>query len=64
MKLKHMPSLVDGLRIDTVKHVNKDFFPAFNEAAGVYCIGEVLDGGPQYTCDYQNVLDGLLNYPM
>lgn len=47
-----------------MKHVNQDFFPAFNEAAGVYCVGEVLDGDPDYTCDYQNVLDGLLNYPM
>jgi alpha-amylase len=54
---------VDGLRIDTVKHVDKEFFPSFNAAAGVYCIGEVLDGDPNYTFDYQNYLDGVLNYP-
>jgi alpha-amylase len=32
---------VDGLRIDTVKNVNKDFFPGFASAAGVFTIGEV-----------------------
>lgn len=54
---------VDGLRIDTVKHVQKDFWPGFNDAADVYCIGEVFDGDPAYTCPYQDVLDGVLNYP-
>ena len=37
-------SIVDGLRIDTVKHVQKPFWPGFNTAAGVYCVGEVADG--------------------
>nr|BAD06002.1 alpha-amylase [Aspergillus awamori] len=55
---------IDGLRIDTVKHVQKDFWPGYNKAAGVYCIGEVLDGDPAYTCPYQNVMDGVLNYPI
>lgn len=55
---------IDGLRIDTVKHVQKSFWPGFNDAAGVYCIGEVFDGDPHYTCPYQNVLDGVLNYPL
>lgn len=55
---------VDGLRIDTVKHVPKNFWPRFNSAAGVYSVGEVFDGSPAYTCDYQNYLDGVLNYPM
>lgn len=55
---------VDGLRIDTVKHVQKDFWKGYNEAAGVYCVGEVLDGDVDNICSYQEVLDGLLNYPM
>jgi alpha-amylase len=55
---------VDGLRVDTVKHVQKNFWPGYNKAAGVYCIGEVFDGDAQYTCPYQEVMDGLLNYPM
>ncbi|CRG90037.1 alpha-amylase [Talaromyces islandicus] len=55
---------IDGLRIDTVKHVQKSFWPGYNSAAGVYCVGEVFDGDPAYTCPYQNYLDGVLNYPI
>ncbi|KAJ5827844.1 Glycoside hydrolase superfamily [Penicillium robsamsonii] len=55
---------IDGLRIDTVKHVQKSFWPDFNSAAGVYSVGEIFDGDPAYTCDYQNYMDGVLNYPM
>jgi alpha-amylase len=31
----------DGLRIDTVKHIRKDFWPEFASSAGVFTIGEV-----------------------
>ncbi|KAJ5419918.1 uncharacterized protein N7487_003468 [Penicillium crustosum] len=55
---------IDGLRVDTVKHVQKSFWPGFNDAAGVYAVGEVFDGDPAYTCDYQNYIDGVLNYPI
>ncbi|KGO56903.1 Alpha-amylase, fungi [Penicillium expansum] len=55
---------IDGLRIDTVKHVQKDFWPGYNKAAGVYCVGEVFDGDVDYTCPYQEVMDGVLNYPI
>ncbi|KAL8924195.1 MAG: hypothetical protein Q9208_004159 [Pyrenodesmia sp. 3 TL-2023] len=55
---------VDGLRIDTVKHVERSFWPGFRSAAGLYSLGEVLDGDPSYTCPYQEQLDGLLNYPL
>ncbi|KAL8673252.1 MAG: hypothetical protein Q9168_002329 [Polycauliona sp. 1 TL-2023] len=55
---------VDGLRIDTVRHVEKSFWPGFKTAAGVYTLGEVLDGDMAYTCPYQEQLDGLLNYPL
>ncbi|KAF2084296.1 glycoside hydrolase family 13 protein [Saccharata proteae CBS 121410] len=53
---------IDGLRIDTVKHVDSAFWPGFNAAAGVFCTGEVYDGDPAYTCPYQQVLDSVLNY--
>jgi alpha-amylase len=56
--------LVDGLRIDTTKHVQKSFWPSFGKAAGVFCTGEVLSNSSDYTCDYQNYLDSVLNYPM
>ncbi|KAJ6089276.1 hypothetical protein N7467_004492 [Penicillium canescens] len=55
---------IDGLRIDTVKHVQKSFWPGYNDAAGVYCVGEIFNGDPAYTCDYQNYMDGVLNYPI
>jgi alpha-amylase len=55
---------IDGLRIDTVKHVDMDFWAGFNAAAGVYCTGEVLDTDASYVCPYQDNLDSLLNYPV
>lgn len=55
---------VDGLRIDSVLEVEPDFFPGYQEAAGVYCVGEVDNGNPALDCPYQDYLDGVLNYPM
>ncbi|KAF9732154.1 hypothetical protein PMIN06_005383 [Paraphaeosphaeria minitans] len=54
----------DGVRIDTVKHVEKDFWAPFSKAAGVYSIGEVFDGSPSYVAGYANTMPGLLNYPV
>ena len=42
----------DGLRIDTVKHVRKDFWPDFAKAAGVFTIGEVLVNDTAYASQY------------
>ncbi|KAL5356598.1 glycoside hydrolase superfamily [Aspergillus floccosus] len=55
---------VDGLRLDTVKHVEKDFWQGYSQAAGVYTVGEVLHGDPAYTCPYQGYMDGVMNYPI
>ena len=55
---------IDGLRIDSVKNVQMDFWAGFNKAAGVYCVGEVSDGDPDYVFSYQDQLDGVLNYPL
>ncbi|KAI0845463.1 glycoside hydrolase family 13 protein [Daldinia vernicosa] len=54
----------DGVRIDTVKHVEKDYWPGFSSAAGVYTVGEVFDGDPSYVAGYASLMSGLLNYPM
>jgi len=43
---------IDGIRIDTAKHVSKDFWPAFATSSGVYTIGEVLHGDTAYMTDY------------
>lgn len=54
---------VDGIRIDTVKHVRKDFWPTFASSAGVYAIGEVLSNDTNYVSPYTGVLDAVLDYP-
>ena len=55
---------IDGLRIDTVRHVEKSFWSNFKSAADIYTLGEVFDGAMNYTCPYQEHLDGLLDYPL
>ena len=55
---------IDGLRLDTVKHVEKDFWPGFVSASGVFSIGEVYHGDPSYVGPYQNYMPSLVNFPM
>lgn len=38
---------VDGIRIDTAKHIRKSFWPGFCKASRVFAIGEVFDGNPE-----------------
>jgi alpha-amylase len=54
---------LDGLRIDTVAYVPKDFWYDFSKAAGVYAVGEVFDSSFEYVSGYQGPIDGILNYP-
>ncbi|KAK6227146.1 alpha amylase [Colletotrichum tabaci] len=54
----------DGLRLDSAKHVEKEFWPPFEASAGVFAMGEVLHGDPVYVVPYQDVMSGLLNYPV
>lgn len=47
----------DGIRVDTVKHVEKDFWPEFNRRAGVFAIGEVFEtGNVTYLCECKQLL--------
>ena len=34
---------IDGLRLDTLKHIRKSFWPRFCKSSGVFGIGEVLE---------------------
>jgi alpha-amylase len=52
----------DGVRIDTVKHVEQDFWPDFAAAAGTYTIGEILHGDPDYLAGYAKLMSGVVNY--
>lgn len=54
----------DGIRVDTVKHIRKDFWRHFTNAAGVFSLGEVWHGDPKFVAQYQGSMDSMLNYPM
>ncbi|KAI6658435.1 Acid alpha-amylase-like [Oopsacas minuta] len=54
----------DGIRIDTVPEVPFDFWVKYAKSAGVYSVGECLNGNVGYVEHYQNALSGMLNYPM
>ena len=55
---------IDGLRLDTVLEVETTFWSGFLAAAPVYMVGEVFNGNPALVCPYQDVLPGVLNYPL
>ncbi|KAK0730547.1 glycoside hydrolase superfamily [Lasiosphaeris hirsuta] len=54
---------IDGIRIDSAKHVETSFWAGFKAAAGVYITGEVFNGDPLYVVPYQKYMDGVLDYP-
>lgn len=47
---------IDALRLDTVKHVRKDFWPDFTRRAGVAAVGEVWHGGQYSTSIFRSSL--------
>lgn len=53
---------IDGLRLDAVKHVRKDFWPGFIRASGVWCMGEYLCGDPDTLSSWQPYTGGLIDY--
>ncbi|ELR05958.1 hypothetical protein GMDG_01920 [Pseudogymnoascus destructans 20631-21] len=55
---------IDGIRLDTVKHVPKEYLTQFQEAVGVFVTGEALDGDPAYVPGYQGPLNSAINYPL
>jgi alpha-amylase len=54
----------DGIRIDTIPEVGKDFWKEYGEAAGVFQMGECFNGDPAYVGPYQDSITALFNYPM
>jgi alpha-amylase len=54
----------DGIRIDTIPEVPKDFWSEYGQAAGVFQMGEVFNGDPAYVGGYQGPVTALFNYPM
>jgi alpha-amylase len=43
---------VDGVRIDTAKHIRKDFWLGFKDSANMWCVGEVLANETSYVGNY------------
>jgi alpha-amylase len=61
---------IDGYRLDTARHVPKNFWKQFaveikKEFPDFYLIGEVFDGRADYVAAYQQAgIDGLEDYPL
>ncbi|MCX7709372.1 MAG: alpha-amylase family glycosyl hydrolase [Clostridia bacterium] len=61
---------IDGYRLDTVRHVPKDFWAEFSreikkEYPDFFLLGEVFDGRLDYVAGYQKTgIDGLVDFPM
>ncbi|MDM5316820.1 alpha-amylase family glycosyl hydrolase [Fictibacillus sp. b24] len=61
---------IDGYRLDTVKHVPKDFWKEFSERVkqtkpGFYLIGEVWHNDPRYIADYNKAgIESFVDYPL
>jgi alpha-amylase len=54
---------IDGLRLDTTKHVEKDFWEEFLASAGVFGTGEILNGDPKTFPAWVSDVPGFVNYP-
>ncbi|EAW14194.1 alpha-amylase [Aspergillus clavatus NRRL 1] len=55
---------IDGLRIDATKHMNDEYVIGFSKAAGVFTMGEVYTEDTDLVCKYEDMVTGLLNYPV
>lgn len=55
---------IDGIRLDTARHVPQRHLERFQEAVNVFVTGEVLDGEVEYVAQYQRSMDSVLNYPL
>jgi len=61
---------IDGMRLDTMKHVPKDFWNEFaynikNKYPDFYLLGEVWNNNPRYLEEYHDLgIDGLTNYSL
>lgn len=47
---------VDGLRLDTVKHINKDFWRDFRDNVDVFMMGEILTNETSYATPYTGMI--------
>lgn len=55
---------IDGIRLDTARHVPKQYLTQFQNAVGVLVTGEALNQSSVYASQYQGPLDSVINYPL
>lgn len=55
---------IDGIRLDTARHVPKQYLTQFQNAVGVFVTGEALNQSSVYASQYQGPLDSVINYPL
>ena len=55
---------IDGLRLDTVPEIKKDFWKDFAEASNTFMLGEAFNGNIEYVSSYQDYVPGMINYPL
>jgi len=55
---------IDGIRIDTVPEVKREFWSEYTKEAGCYAVGEVFNSNIDYLSSYQPQVPALLNYPI
>ncbi|KXT16778.1 hypothetical protein AC579_5489 [Pseudocercospora musae] len=55
---------VDGLRIDSARHVDPGSIASLQAAAGgIHVLAEVWDGNPTSLCGYQELMTAMMNFP-
>lgn len=55
---------VDGIRLDTARHVPKEYLTQFQDAVGVFVTGEAVNESVAYVEQYQGPLASAINYPL
>ncbi|ABX05607.1 MAG TPA: alpha amylase [Herpetosiphon sp.] len=55
---------LDGLRVDTAKHLPKDFLREFDQAANTFSLAEVFSSDAGYVAPYTEFNDAILDYPL
>lgn len=55
---------VDGIRLDTARHIPKQYLAQFQDAVGVFVTGEAFNDSVAYVEQYQGPLASALNYPL
>jgi alpha-amylase len=56
---------LDGIRIDTIKHVPKTFWSTLvSHIPNIYMLGETFSGDMDYLAGYTQIMPGQLSYPM